>query len=99
MEKKTTLEEVLKAINIFDKDVDIYVEEVGGDIGICPPIKLSPCAKEKFKNVLNAKMDGFTCIEEDEELSQQVYDFLVALAGYCSVDTYDNWFEKDAEEL
>lgn len=95
--KEITLHELLHSINISEKDTDVLVDGFG-EIAICPLIRLSNNAFNDFKNELNAKViienNEIPIINNNEEDDEDVWNFLTYLAGYCSVDDYDKWFEQ-----
>jgi hypothetical protein len=104
---EVTLKDLLRAINILGDDRDVTVDGIDS-ASVCPPVKMTPAGRKQFEQALSAKViveygkdDDFECFyvsDDDEETDEQAWELLVALAGDCSADDYDKWFEgKDAE--
>lgn len=104
---EATLQELLHAINIIGEDRDVCVDGIDS-IAVCPPVKFTPAGREHFKQALTANVE--VCYENDshedtyvsdadEAINEMAWDLLTALAGYCSCDGYDQWFEGDTATL
>lgn len=101
------LEELLHAINILGEDRDITVDGIDS-IAVCPPVKITPVGREHFKQALTANVvveyrndnhiDTYVS-DDDEAVDEMAWNLLKALAGYCYVDGYDQWFEGENAEL
>ena len=105
MKSKTyTLEDLLRAINVLEEDIDVSVD--GYDtIAVCAPIELTPIAKEKFATALKLPIRGTSVYsdkdgDEGDKECKLAWDFLSSLAGYCPTQQFDKWFEgDDAEQI
>lgn len=52
---RVTLREFLHAINILNKDVDVYVDGTEYDgCAVCPPIKITPAGEQEFGKILDS---------------------------------------------
>lgn len=70
------------------------------------PCNLSEDARRDWADVLSAPVRKITPyygyvwvdldMEDTEEAMDRVRDFVLAYAGYCSVDDYDRWFPEEA---
>lgn len=102
-----TLEDLLHAINILGEDRDVCVDGIDS-IAVCPPVKMTPAGREHFKQALTANVvveykndshrDTYVS-DADEKIDEMAWDLLKALAGYCYVDGFDQWFEGEDAEL
>ncbi len=89
-----TLRTLIAGINESEIDTDVYVDGHGW-ICICPPVQLTQAGMEKFGRLLDVKVDEkAVCGATDEEMDD-VWEFLVSLAGYCSEKNYEEWFEGE----
>ncbi|MGN0033432.1 MAG: hypothetical protein ACI358_06640 [Candidatus Limimorpha sp.] len=104
---KTTLQELLHAVNILGEDVDIHVEG-DGSFAACPPLYLTPYGRECFKQALQCNVfvdydeDGthlYTVVSGSDAENDEAEALLLSLAGYCPEDDYTKWFETDDKEL
>lgn len=105
---KTTLKDLLHAINILGDDRDVTVDGVD-TIAVCPPVKITPEGQKHFQEALEAtvRVDykddshwGTYVSNDDEELDQKAWELLASLAGlYCDEDEYNKWFEADNAEM
>lgn len=104
---KTTLKDLLHAINILGDDRDVTVDGVD-TIAVCPPVKITPEGQKHFQEALEATVQveykedshwGTYVSNEDEEIDQKAWHFLASLAGYCDEDEYNKWFEADNAEI
>ena len=51
---RVSLREYLHAINILNKDVDVYVDGTEYDgCAVCPPIKITPAGEQEFSAILD----------------------------------------------
>lgn len=105
---EVTLEELLHAINILGEDRDVCVDGIDS-IAVCPPVKMTPAGRERFKQALTANVvveydendtyqDTYVS-DADEKIDEMAWDLLATLAGYCYADGYDQWFEGEDAEL
>ncbi|MDE7377500.1 MAG: hypothetical protein K2N13_00880 [Paraprevotella sp.] len=104
---EATLEDLLHAINILGEDRDILVDGINS-IAVCPPVKMTPAAREHFKQALTANVvveyennsysDAYVC-DDDEKINEMAWELLKSLAGYCHVDGYDQWFKGETAKL
>lgn len=106
-----TLREMIHYLNAMEEDVDIYVDGLDGCAVVGGDIALTPAGKRKFGKVLDMHLEGHTVVGTDkdyEDLDAFEEDgkgdggrlnlamfFIRALAGYCSCENYDKWFEGD----
>lgn len=104
---KTTLKDLLHAINILGDDRDVTVDGVG-KIAVCPPVKITPEGQKHFQEALEATVQveykedshwGTYVSNEDEGIDRKAWHFLASLAGYCYEDEYNKWFEADNAEI
>ena len=104
---ETTLQELLHAINIIGEDRDVCVDGIDS-IAVCPPIKFTPVGREHFKQALTANVEvryendspeDTYVSDADEKINEMAWDLLCSLAGYCSCDGYDQWFEGETAEM
>lgn len=101
-QKERTLKDVLSAINIFNEDADITIDGIG-TIAVSPPVTITKEGLDHWSDALQSEMfsgDPFTTNNASEELDKRVWQFLNALAGYCSESQYKEWFQDyNTEEL
>ena len=102
--KKITLREFIKAHNIIESDIDVYVDGIDG-IAVVFPLELTEVGEEYFKDALDMCWveNGGSCIEwesddtDDEDgipnCAWLAWQLLKAQAGYCSVENFDKWFK------
>lgn len=72
-EYRNTLQELLHSINLLGNDTDVCVDGFGW-LAVCPPVRLTPKGKERFKQALNAKViviyngdsHEFTAVSDDD---------------------------------
>lgn len=88
-------------------DVDVYddvCEELG--IAFCGALHLTKKGKRKFADVLEYEVtfvnnggyiNAIVHVDGDHWKTKlrHAKEFFEAAAGYCTVDEYDEWFEKD----
>lgn len=93
-----TVKEMLHAINVLDEDIDISVEDIGS-IAVVAPICLSEKGMKRFEKVLEMQFDEESKIISDKYSARNAWDFLNALAGYCSESQFAEWFEINAKKI
>ena len=105
MKPKTyTLEDLLRAINVLEEDIDVSVDGYG-TIAVVAPIELTPTAKEKFATTLKLPVRGTSVYSNKDgddggKECKLAWDLLSSLAGYCPSQQFDKWFEgDDAEQI
>jgi hypothetical protein len=111
MEKTNyTLRDLLRAISVLQDDRDVVVD--GADFAIAvvgtDGIVMTPAALEHFKGALELPVEGNVIMGEDKDYDDydnrtgRIFDaveLLRALAGYCSAENYEKWFEGSTAEL
>lgn len=104
---KTTLRELLHAINILGEDRDVTVDGEGG-IAVCPPVELTPEGLERFHKALEATVEveyenGRHCdtyvSDDDEDVNEEAWFLLTSLAGYCAYSKFKLWFVGEAAKM
>lgn len=105
MKSKTyILEDLLRAINVLEEDIDVSVDGYD-EIAVVAPITLTPIAREKFATALLLPIRGTSVYsdkdgEEGDKECELAWELLHSLAGYCSIQHFDKWFEgDDAEQI
>ncbi|MBO7617336.1 MAG: hypothetical protein J6T22_09480 [Bacteroidales bacterium] len=102
---KYHLDDLLMAINLFDKDTDVTVDGINV-IAVCPPVKLTKEGIKKFKPALDLPVDHLTVVSDDDadydednpnSKLELAWQLLYSLAGYCSTKDYQKWFEDGTE--
>lgn len=90
-------------------DIDVYddvCEELG--IAFCGPMKLTEAGEKKFAEVLDYEVELVTsgrwtnAIVHVDDNDTKVWkrklrrakEFFESMAGYCTVDEWDEWFEE-----
>lgn len=96
---KTTLQEILHAVNIFGEDRDIAVDGTS-TIAVCPPLMITPEGRQHFSQALAAparvrySSNGYCLgLQISEDNDEEAWQLLTALAGYCNNDKFKTWFE------
>lgn len=105
-----TLQGFFDFINANEEEFDLYVAGIDS-IAVCAPVKLTEEGKKKFGSVLDMEVKRYTIMGnakdyEDLETYDEEYkgdggrlmlawELLQGLAGYCSCDDYDKWFEHE----
>lgn len=105
-----TLQGFFDFINANEEDFDLYVDGVRG-IGVCAPVKLTEEGRKHFGAVLDMEVKRYTIMGNDKDYEDlEAYDeegkgdggrlllaweLLKALAGHCSCEDYDKWFEHE----
>ena len=104
---KTTFEQLLHAVNILGKDVDIDIEG-GFRIAACPPLYLTPYGRECYKTALQCNDDVdydedgthlYTVVNGSDAENDEACALLISFAGYCPEQDFISWFETDDKEL
>ncbi len=104
---RTTLKDLLHAINILGDDRDVYVDGQGA-IAVCPPVKFTMDGLSHFKKALEATVEVeykndyhlSTYVSDDEEdVNEAAWDLLASLAGFCTEIKFNKWFEGDDAEM
>lgn len=99
---KTTLKDLLHAINIIGEDRDVLVDGID-TLAVCPPVKLTKYGREYYTQVLEAEVVvdygefGHKCTYVSE--NDEAWHFLYDLAGYCLCEHFDKCFEGDDAEI
>lgn len=102
-----TLEDLLHAINLLGEDRDVYVDGYGS-IAVCPPVKFTPAGRKYFEQALTANViveykndchQQTYVSDADEKIDEMAWILLFSLAGYCSADSYEQWFEGPTAEM
>lgn len=101
---RTTLKELLHAINILGEDRDVLVDGIDS-IAVCPPVRLTPAGRSYWHNALHATVvvdhdRGCSYVSDaNMAVDEQAFDLLSALAGYCGSASFERWFEGDDAEI
>lgn len=108
---EVTFREFLHAHNATEDDIDMYVDGTNCYMAVCfGDIRLTPEAEAEFGECLDKLRVEGTCvvsdndedydlIDEDEGLLFKAVCFIEALAGWCSCEDYDKWFEGENAKL
>lgn len=98
---KTTLRDLLHAINVLGDDRDVLVDGIDA-IAVCPPVKITAAGLEYFQKALNAVVEveykndchrATYVSNPDEEVDAAAWGLLTSLAGYCADHYFTKWFE------
>lgn len=106
-----TLKDLLRAISVLQDDIDVSVD--GTDLTIAvvgtDGIRMTPAALKHFKDAFTLPVEGTVVMGEDKDYDDydengggrlgKACELLNALAGYCSVEDYEKWFEGDNAKL
>lgn len=103
---KTTLKDLLHAINIIGEDRDVFVDGIDA-IAVCPLVKLTKYGLEYYKQALEAEVvvdyNTFghvgTYVSDEEEINDKAWQLLCDLAGNCGCNHFDKCFEGDDAEI
>ena len=97
------LKDLFDFINANEEDIDVYVDGIDG-IAVCAPVSLTEEGEKHFADALELEVENYTVIGEDEDYDDLdngeggrlmlAWELLASLAGYCSVDDFDRWFEE-----
>jgi len=104
-----TFGEMLHYINAMGEDFDIYVDGLDGLAVVGGDIRFTPAGLEKFSPVFDMPMSAYMVTgtaKDYEDLEAMLehgrgdggrlklaYDLIWSLAGYCSCEQYEKWFE------
>lgn len=107
-----TFREFLHVHNATEDDIDMSVDGYAVSLDICfGDIRLTPEAEKEFGECLDKlRVEEGTCVVSDnDEDYDLIYEdrgllfkaacFIESLAGYCSVNDYEKWFEGDDAKL
>lgn len=104
---RTTLKDLLHAINILGDDRDVLVD--GQDtIAVCPPVKFTKEGLNHFKDALDATVEveykgdshrDTYVSDEGEGVNEEAWNLLISLAGYCPERKFNLWFEGQTAEI
>lgn len=104
---KTTLKDLLHAINILGDDRNVTVDGIDV-IAVCPPVKFTSDGLEHFHKALGATVEveykndshrDTYVSDDDEDVNDEAWNLLASLAGYCSESKFNNWFEGDTAKM
>lgn len=104
---RTTLKDLLHAINIIGYDYNVLIDGIDV-IAVCPPVRFTPEGLKHFRKALDAtveveyKKDSHynTYISDDNEgVNEDAWYLLNSLAGYCPESKFNQWFEGDTSEI
>lgn len=104
---RTTLKDLLHAINILGDDRDVTVDGMDS-IAVCPPVKITPEGEKHFHKALEATVEVeykndchySTYVSDDEEdINEEAWGLLVSLAGCCTENKFNKWFEGDTAKV
>lgn len=104
---KTTLFDLLHAVNVIGIDTDIFVDGIDS-IAVCPPVKFTPEGLSQFRMALAANVEveyenqshSDTYVSDnDENVNIEAWRLLSALAGYCGASRFNKWFEGDNAKI
>lgn len=97
------LKDLFDFINANEEDVDVYVDGIDG-IAVCAPVALTEEGKKHFADALELEVKNYTVMGDDKDYDDLdngeggrlmlAWELLAGLAGYCSVDDFDRWFEE-----
>lgn len=100
---KTTLKDLLHAINILGDVRDVTVDGIDS-IAVCPPVKITPEGQRYFQEALEATVEveykddchySTYVSNDDEEVDEEAWNLLRSLAGSCSEIKFKRWFEGE----
>lgn len=97
------LKDLFDFINANEEEIDVYVDGIDG-IAVCAPVSLTEEGKKHFADALELEVENYTVVGDDKDYDDLdngeggrlmlAWVLLVSLAGYCSVDDYDKWFDE-----
>ena len=95
-------------------DVDVYVDGIDGIAFCPEAFQLTNAGEEKFRDCFNLEMDGDTVMGEEKDYDdlyefdeenkgnggrlQLAWEFLCAMAGFCSSKDFSKWFIEESLE-
>lgn len=95
------VKDLFEFINANECDVDVYVDGIDG-IAVCAPVKLTNKGKRHFAKALELEVKSYTIMGNDKDYEDLekgkgrlvlAWELLKSLAGYCSCENFDKWFE------
>ena len=104
---KTTLFDLLHAINVLGDDRDVMVDGIES-IAVCPPIRFTPEGLNQFRMALSAVVEieyqndshyDTYISDSDEDVNVEAWRLLSSLAGYCNADKSKRWFEGESARM
>lgn len=104
---KTTLQDLLHAINILGDDRDVTVDGID-TIAVVSPVELTADGRAHFQQALKANVvveygeyghKNTYVSDDDEGINEKAWDLLCSLAGYCPESKFNKWFESEDAEL
>ena len=96
------LKDLFDFINANEEDIDVYVDGIDG-IAVCAPVSLTEEGKKHFADALELEVKNYTVMGDDKDYDDLeneegklvlAWDLLTGLAGYCSYNDYNKWFEE-----
>lgn len=96
------LKDLFEFINANEEDIDVYVDGIDR-IAVVAPVILTEEGKKHFADALELEVKKYTVIGDDKDYddlesdSGRLYlawELLTGLAGYCSYNDYNKWFEE-----
>ena len=106
-----TFREFLHMHNATEDHIDMGVDGTDCYMAVCfGDIRLTPEAETEFGECLDKLRVEGTCVVSDNDEDYDLVDedrgllfkatcFIESLAGYCSVNDYEKWFEGDDAKL
>ena len=106
-----TFREFLHMHNATEDDIDMGVDGTDCYMAVCfGDIRLTPEAETEFGECLDKLRVEGTCVVSDNDEDYDLVDedrgwlfkaacVIESLAGYCSVNDYEKWFEGDDAKL
>lgn len=95
-------------------DVDVYVDGIDGIAFCPESFQLTKAGEDKFRDCFQLKMDGDTVVGEEKDYDdlcefdeenkgnggrlQLAWEFLCAMAGFCSSKDFVKWFREESPE-
>lgn len=104
---KTTLIDLLHAMNVLEEDLDIMVDGIE-TFPVYTPIFFTPKGLSQFRMALSAPVkltynglfhSRVFVIENDQDVSIEAWRLLSALTGHCDDDKFDKWFRGDNAKM
>lgn len=105
---RISLRDYFHALNVLNKEVDVYVDGTMDCCAIVPPIRLTPEGEKRFGYILDhpalyvdIEEWGHIIMSDNDEcydLSWKALRFINSLAGHCNSIFFERWFKgKDAK--
>lgn len=105
---------LLEYLSTRTHDVDVYVDGIDGIAFCPESFSLTKAGEEEFRDCFQLKMDGDTVVGEEKDYDdlcefdeenkgnggrlQLAWEFLCAMAGFCSSKDFSNWFIEESPE-